>query len=187
MVGVKMSTMVELAVSFPSWSREVLERCAISHADDVARERGHVPGDGPVDRLVVNMLRHEFTSYDLAQTGSMHRASCEAIADRYGWLRPECERQIQARERAERDERLALAAAEAQEIAARQWRHDRVSESRAAITALCVGMAVTATVKGHSRTAIVTKVGRSRITVAFHLKSGAERTALVYARDVHPT
>lgn len=182
-----MSTMGELTVCFPAWSREVLGRHAISHADDVALERGHVPGDGPVDRLVVNMLRHEFTSYDSAQTVSMHRAACEAIADRYGWLRPECERQIRARERAECDERSAFLAAEAQEVAARKWRHDRVSESRAAIAALTVGMAVNATVKGRSRTATIAKVGRSRITVAFRLKSGAERTALVYARDVQPT
>ena len=72
-----MSTMGELTVCFPSWSREVLERRAIAHADDVALERGHVPGDVPVDRLVVNMLRHEFTSYDAAQTVLMHRVACE--------------------------------------------------------------------------------------------------------------
>lgn len=181
-----MSTMGELTVCFPAWSREVLERRAISHAEDVALERGHLPGDGPVDRLVVNMLRHEFTNYDSAQTVSMHRAACEAIAGRYGWLRPECERQIQARERAERDELSALMVTEAQEAAAKKWRQDRVSESRAAIAALAVGIAVNATVKGHSRAATITKVGRSRITVAFRLKSGVERTALVYARDVQP-
>lgn len=176
-----MSAVDELGVSFPCWPRETLERHSISHADDVALERGLTPGDGPVDRLVVNMLRHEFTRYDATQTVAAHRAACEAIAARYEWLRPECERQIRQRERAERDERSALLAAEAQEAAARKWQQDRVSESRAAIDALTVGMAVNATVKGHSRKATITKVGRSRVTVAFRLKSGAERSPLVYA------
>jgi hypothetical protein len=182
-----MSSVDELGVSFPFWSRKTLERHAISHADDVALERGHVPSDGPVDRLVVNMLRHEFTSYDATQTMAAHRAACDAIAARYGWLRAECERQIRQRERAERDKRSALLAAEAQQAAARKWQQDRVTESRTAIDALTVGMDVNATVKGHSRKATITKVGRSRVTVAFRLKSGAERTALVYATDVQPT
>ncbi|ORA75249.1 hypothetical protein BST28_22135 [Mycolicibacter kumamotonensis] len=176
----------ELRVSFPSWSRETLERHAISHAEDVAIERGHIPGDGPVDRLVVNMLRHEFTTYDETQTVAVHKAACEAIAARYGWLGPECERQVRQREQAERDAQLAVLAGLDEEAAARQWQHDRVAESRATIGALTVGMVVNATVKGHFREATVTKVGRSRVTVAFRLKSGAERTALVYARDVHP-
>ena len=102
-----------------------------------------------------------------------------------------CVQSVSARsgrvERAERDERSAFLAAGAQEVAARKWRRDRVSESRAAIAALTVGMAVHATVKGHSRAATITKVGRSRISIAFRLKSGAERTAVVYGRDVQPT
>jgi len=180
-----MGVMAELRVSSPSWPRETLERRAIAHVDDVALTRGYVPGDGPTDRLVVNMLRHEFTSYDATQTAAA-RTACEAIAARFDWLRVECERQIQQCAWAERDECSALVAAETQEAAASKWRQDRVAESCAAIAALAVGLAVQATVKGHSRKATITQVGRSRVTVAFRLKSGVERTAQVYARDVHP-
>jgi hypothetical protein len=121
-----MMIMGELRVSFPSWSRRKLEREAVAHADDVALERGVMPGDAPVDRLVVTMLRDEFTSFDATQTARVHRAAGEAVADRYPWLRPECGRQIRLRELAERDEAGWVAAAVEQEQAATRWRLDRV-------------------------------------------------------------
>jgi hypothetical protein len=176
----------EIEMAFPDWPRRKLKRVAEDHAADAALSRGHTPGDAPVERLVVNMLRHEFTSYDSSQSQEAHRVVCEAIAARFGWLRPECERQIQARARHEADDAGWIAAAREHEAARAAWRHDRVAESRDAIGQFTVGMRVTATVRGHRRDATVVKIGRSRVTVMFQIKSGAVRTAQLYARDVQP-
>jgi hypothetical protein len=75
---------------------------------------------------------------------------------------------------------------QAQEAAQAAWRRERVVESKAAIDQFSEGVQVTAIVKGDKRDATVIKVGRSRLTVRFRIKSGAERTALLYARDVQP-
>ena len=69
-----MQTMVE--IEFPHWPPRRLGRVAVEHAGEVALAYGRVPGDAPVDRLVVNMLRHEFTSYDADPTRENHRAVC---------------------------------------------------------------------------------------------------------------
>jgi hypothetical protein len=176
----------EIEMAFPGWPREKLERVVESHAVDVALLRGCVPGDAPMERLVVNMLRHEFTSYDDGPTQEAHRVVCEAIAARFGWLREECERQIQARARQEAEEAGWAAAAREYEVAQAAWRRKRAAESRDGVSQFAVGMRVSASVKGHRRDATVVKVGRSRVTVAFQIKSGAERTAQLYARDVQP-
>jgi hypothetical protein len=131
--GSMQAVTAEIEMAFPDWPRRKLKRAAENHAADAALSRGHTPGDAPVERLVVNMLRHEFTSYDRSQSQEAHRAVCEAIAARFG-----------------------------------------------------VGMRVTATVRGHRREATVVKIGRSRVTVMFQIKSGAVRTAQLYARDVQP-
>lgn len=173
-------------VKFPDWDRRRLERAAVDHTIDLAMARGQVTADFPVGQLVVNMLRHEFTSYDERPTQAAHRAACEAIAGRYPWLAEECHRQVAVRAERERQEREWLAVAEEQQAAWVAWRRERVMESQAVCARLGVGMPVTVKVKGHQRDATVVKVGRSRVTVRFRLKSGAERTALVYAREVRP-
>jgi hypothetical protein len=175
-----------LKTNFPNWYREKLERVAIDHDLERSLWTGFVPGDSPMDRLVVNMLRHEFTNYDENQTQEMHREACEAIAARFGWLGYECAKQIARRAEEEELARDVNASQEAWLAEAAQWRRERVQESHQAIKALRVGMRVTAKVQGHEREATVTQVGRSRVSVAFRIKTGAERTALVYARDVQP-
>jgi hypothetical protein len=166
---------------FPDWPRERLEKTAIRHACDVALHYARAEvSDAPVDQLVVNMLRHEFTSYDESQTLESHGLACEAIAARYPWLADECRRQAEARARREREE-ASLAAGYADFMAEQKA---RVSESLKAIGQFSAGMRVVATVKGHQRDAVVVKTGRSRVTVSFRLKSGAERTAAVYAAEL---
>lgn len=177
--------MGELEIDFPGWTRAKLERVAAEHAIEVALSRDGMPSQAQDDRLVVNMLRHEFTNYDNDPNQEAHRRVCAAIAEQYGWLHAECQRQIHARARQEESERSAFEYLQAQADAESRWRRERSAQSREAIPTFTVGMAVAATVKGHRRDATVTKVGRSRISVSFQIKSGAERTALLYARDVH--
>jgi hypothetical protein len=80
----------------------------------------------------------------------------------------------------------------AQEWAAEQEQHqaekrDLVAASRAAISALAVGQHVTATVRGHVRHGVLTKVARSRVTMELTLRSGASRTVTLHAAQVQPT
>lgn len=171
---------------FPDWPRRRLERVAVEHAAKVALTYDRVPGDAPAGRLVVNMLRHEFTSYDADPTPENHRAVCEAIAARFPWLQNECERQVQARERQEAEERAAMEWAEATLATEQAGRKACIEESKRAISRFREGMTVTAKVKGHVREATVLKVGRTRLTIGFKIKTGAGRTAVVYARDAQP-
>jgi hypothetical protein len=173
-----------LHTNFPNWSREKLEIEAIAHAEALALEHDshYIPDD--VDRFVVNMLRHKHTKYDATQTAEHHRAACEAIAERFPWLRPECERQIQRRVDAEQDRAAWQREGEAQEAEARRRAQEQVAESKVVIGELAVGMPVVAAVRGHQREAVITKIGRSKVTVTFRLKNGDEREATVYARNV---
>jgi hypothetical protein len=182
----KMAVVDDLEVAFPSWSRWELERIAVDHAVEGALTCDWLTGDAPVERLVVNMLRHEFTSYDAAPTRHRHRVVREAIAERFGWLRAECDRQIQTRARQEAARARAFEAMRAERERAAAWRRKRVAQSTDAVDRFSVGMPVTAVVKGDRRDATVIKVGRSRVRIVFRIKSGAERTAMVYARDVSP-
>jgi hypothetical protein len=173
-------------IEFPDWPRRRLERVAVEHAVEVALAYDRVPGDAPADRLVVNLLRHEFTSCDAAPARENHRAACEAIATRFLWLRDECERQVQARERQEAGQRAAMDWAEATLAAGQAERKARSEEPGQAIRRFHEGMTVTAKVKGHVREATVVKVGRTRLTIGFKIKTGASRTAVVCARDAQP-
>lgn len=174
-------------VEFPDWRRSKLERLAGEHAVDVALHSGRgVGGDAPVDRLVVNMLRHEFTSYDANPSQENHRLACEAIAARYHWLKPECDRQINARIEAEAISRELLDWAEETQAYERAERQARAEESRRAIGQIHVGMKVRATVKRYQRVATVLKVGRTRITIGFKIKTGDDRTAVIYASEAQP-
>lgn len=154
---------------------------------NVALHHGREPGDGgPVDRLVVNMLRHKYTNYDANPSQENHRIACEAVATRYHWLKPECERQIQARMESVAFEREAASWAEETLASERADRRARVDESRQVIGQFSEGMMVIATVKGHQRVATVLKVGRTRLTVGFKIKTGADRTAVIHASEVQP-
>ena len=180
--------MIALRTAFPRWSRARLERVAREHAAAVAMAYGDFADvTAPSERLVVNMLRHEFTDYDDDQSARRHQQACDAIADRYPWLRDECLRQVQARKEREHEAALWEVAARAEVERTRQWRRQRVTESHTSIGAISVGDEVSVRVRGHDRIARVTKVGRSRVTVHYAIKNGQAREALVYARDVTPT
>lgn len=173
-------------IKFPDWRRRTLERVAVDHAIEVSLACDRLPGDVPVDQLVVNMLRHEFTSYDAGPAQEAHRAVCDVIAARFPWLKQECARQVQVRERREAEEHSAAEWAEVQLAAGKAERQARVEEPAKAIGQFSEGMRVTAKVKGHVRDATVLKVGRTRLVIGFKIKTGADRTAQVYARDVQP-
>jgi hypothetical protein len=69
----------------------------------------------------------------------------------------------------------------------RAQRRELVDASRAAIDGLTVGPHVTATVRGHVRRGVLTKVARSRVAMEFTLRSGASRTVTLHAAEVQPT
>jgi sRNA-binding protein len=142
--------------------------------------------DIDMDRLVVNMLRHEFTSYGQTRSTFAHVKACEAIAKRFPWLQDECERQMQQRAKRDHQRELVLRIPDNPNGTWASRRKDRADRSREAIEKLSVGEAVTVTVGGYQRSARITGVGRSRVTVEFTTKSGASRTAVVYASSVRP-
>jgi len=168
----------------PSWSRERLEMTAAAHASVIVAERGW---DGPapaVETLTVNMLRHEFTSYDEDQSDRSHAAACRAIAAKYPWLAGECDRQSHRRAAREREERAFMQMWRDQRDETREWRAVRVARSREAVTDLTVGQVVKARIRGHDRKAKIVKVARSRVTVEFVINSGASQDSVIYASDV---
>jgi hypothetical protein len=82
---VPMSPQVDLAVRtrFPLWPRSRLETMARDRAEmlDLVHDRGFREYVD-TDRLVVNMLRHEFSDYDDDQSQAAHRVVCEAVESR---------------------------------------------------------------------------------------------------------
>jgi hypothetical protein len=101
---------------------------------------------------------------------------------KYRWLAHECDRQRRAA--GERLERDLFAAYQEEQEHARESRRERVERSREVVGGLVVGMSVTARVRGREREARIVKLGRSRVTVEFIIKSGAQRSAVLYACDV---
>lgn len=171
-----------LQTRFPeNWSRSRLKREAVDHTASLSDD-GYVPAD--TDRLVVNMLRHEYTNYDDHQTAARHREARQVIAVRFPWLADECDRQIRRRVAEDSEWEIARQVAQEADAARARWRSERAAQSRSEIGRFEVGMLVAFQVRGHDRTGRVVKVGRSRVTVKYRIKSGAERTALLYARDV---
>jgi putative resolvase len=120
----------------------------------------------------------------VAANSRLHETACKAIAAKYPWLAAECDRQMRQRDTSEKRDAVALAAWERQQQTQRSWRRDRVTESGEAIRRLAVGMTVDARVKGHQRAAEIVKVGRSRVTISYRVRTGEQRTALVYARGL---
>ena len=175
-----------IQTDFPDLSRKRLVRLARDHALSLAVDRGHDDiGNDSDDRLVVNMLRHEFTDYDTDQSAGRHRDACDAIAARYPYLAAECARQVAAREADERDAAQFAEAYLAEQRQLAEQRRALIAASRQAVDKLAVGKHVVATVRGHVRRGVLTKVARSRVTMEFSLASGAPRTATLYAAQVH--
>lgn len=175
-----------IRAEFPALSRRQLVRAARDHALDLAVQYEREAPSCDDHRLVVNLLRHEYTDYDADQSAPRHRAACQAIAARYPWLAAECARQITARETAEQEAARMEREWRAEQEQRQAEKRELVAASRAAITALVVGQHVTATVRGHVRHGVLTKVARSRVTMEFTLRSGASRTATLHAAEVQP-
>lgn len=172
---------------FPDVSPEQLVRMAKRHVYALECDRGDFGlSDAPVERLVVNYLRHQCTDYDTDQTQERHRAANEAIAARYPWLAAECERQI--RLRAERDAELASLVEffEIDEERRRAERQAIVAASRDAAKKLRVGQVVSYRSRGRVYAATITRIGRTRVTLTYRLRTGGERTAVVHASLVSP-
>ena len=75
---------------------EELEDRAWRHAVawDLKWGRPGASASVPMDRLVVNLLRHIYTDYDDDQSFDRFSQACDAIARRYPWLAEECAHQI---------------------------------------------------------------------------------------------
>jgi len=168
-------------------SREDLTALAHRHAEWVAMERGRygwTPAPGSDDRLIVNMLRHCCTDYEDSEQSAADRAAANAlIADHLPWLAAECREQDARRWTEEHDAQSAAAEYEAMQQAAKEQRRQWSADSRAAIKAgrIAVGQAVSVRIRGHQRLATVVSVARSKVTVAFQLKDGQQRTETLYA------
>ncbi|MFJ1756500.1 hypothetical protein [Kitasatospora sp. NPDC088134] len=175
---------------FPDYDRARLVALADSHALDIAVAHGGKDVGPNEERLVVNLLRHHYTDYDQhEQTSARHRAACEAIAERYPWLAEECRAQIGRRERLGLEAADIAAGLEADREVERQERQALVAVSRAAAKKLTVGDAVAfedGRAHGGRRTATVTAVGRSMVTVEYGLASGERRTRKLHASLVQP-
>jgi len=171
-------------IDLPDWSRQKVEKRAFAHAWELALEYGHDPSEACIERLVVNMLRHEFTDYDADQGQEAKRRSCVAIAERFPWLAAECGRQIDQRrcEEAEAARWREMAELMEQERAQRVAQRSRAS--REAIVRMPVGTKVLARVAGRERAGTIVWQGRARVDVAYTLKSGQERTRRLYATEV---
>jgi hypothetical protein len=168
-------------------SPPALVAAAHEHAYRVAQERedfGWLAPEGADARLVVNMLRHCCTPYDIrGQSPEHHESINRRIADLFPWLAEEALRQIQRRtEEAAMQEAYADAyKKEQQERAAnrRQWIKD--SKALLASGAIKVGSEVVVRVRNHQRLVKVSAVLDPKVRVVYELKSGAPREDLVYA------
>jgi hypothetical protein len=137
-----------------------------------------------LDRLVVNMLRHEYSNYDNDQSQNAHRVVCEAIGNQFAWLYQECRRQIERRadnENIEAEFRTARRQWESVEKARRALRSRTSSE---VIGAFNIGDHVIAAIAGREREGTITWIGRRRVEVAYVIKTGAARSRRLDASDV---
>jgi hypothetical protein len=160
---------------FPKTSPDNLVRQARLHA--LERENDETTDE----RAVVNYLRHECTDYDDDPTQVRHRAACEAIAAQYPWLVEECTRQIKRRAQQEAAEAAMLRAYEAEQARRQAERRAVVEASKNVINSLTVGQRVLYKYKRWQYEATISKIGRSKITVTYRLKTGDQRVKEVHA------
>jgi hypothetical protein len=171
---------------FPDWSRRRLERTALAHAIDVSLAYDRDFDPSLTDRLVVSMLRHEFTDYDDDQRVGSFESACAAIAQRFAWLWDECARQVTRRRAMEVEEEDLRSIWEAEERRRGEFRQKRSADSVRAIADLGLGTEVTSRVRGHLRHGTITWRGRKRVEITFTIKSGEVCTHRLYASEVRP-
>lgn len=170
---------MSISTFFPQASREELVRLA----DPLGAWR---PDQ---DRAIVNLLRHQYTDYEAEPTRERHKEACRAIAAQYPWLAAECERQISRRAQNEWEAEAAYQMVLEQKKEDRERRQALIEASRDIISsgALRIGQRVLYRHGNRTYEATIINVGRSRVTITYHLKtSGAERTKQVYAALVEP-
>jgi hypothetical protein len=171
--------------SFPDLDRDHLEELAIEHAVRLGLSREDLRSPNKLNPAVVNMLRHEFTDYDeLGQTADAHREACRAIAQRFSWLGAECQWQI-AQRKDERELAESMYQDYKAELEERKVKRLALAESSAEVIGqLSLGDEVVVLMRGREYSGVLTWLGHSRVEVTYRLKSGAERTKRVYAREV---
>ena len=159
---------------FPS-STEPLYAQVHDHARALDTLRGR-PGQGlPVERLVVDYLRNEYTDYSCDRGSLRHRQACEAIAGRFPHLAHECRLQIRRRHRAEQEAALVRRRWDPARYSRREHQRALTAASRRAICYLSVGQAVTFRLARNHYAGTITKVGRSRVSVAYRNHTGRDR------------
>lgn len=175
---------------FPKQSCDQLKRIAEVDALDVdtAYDRIGASCNVPTDRLIVNYLRHKCTDYDEDQSSDRHREACEAIAERYPQLADECRRQIERRRETDAKAEAMAVCYEIEKQMERDKRHAREEESKGRITTLSVGQKVSYQDRRYTFEAIITKLGRSRVTIAYQVKADKDRdrTKTVHAALIAP-
>ncbi|GAB2503522.1 hypothetical protein [Nocardiopsis aegyptia] len=187
-----------ITTSFPFDSnRDRLERSAREHARALALERG-LFDDGPIplDGPVVDDPRHAGTDDGHDPSAARHRAAEEAIAvpspaakrGRHGSGRAHDDNA--AWENAVRDDAAQTASAEGNRNQEDGRERGPVLgvESREAIRELWVGQRVSFPYKRRRYTGVVTKLGRTRVVVAYRIATGRDRdrVRLVHASLVTP-
>lgn len=163
---------VGVRTSFPAWSMERIYDEARRYAQ--RPETGSWP-EQRIERLAVNMLRHRFTDYETNKSRTRHREANYSIADHYPMLATEARRQVMARAEQDKLNRADIRKATAAARAA-------VARRLETLAVLHVGQAVSVQASGHACGGVITKVGRSKLTV--RLDTGRE--VRVYDSEVSP-
>ncbi|MBE3002262.1 hypothetical protein IDM40_26700 [Nocardiopsis sp. HNM0947] len=128
-----------------------------------------------VERRVVDHLRNEFTDYTRDRSTERHREACEAIAERFPHLAHECRLQVRRRHRAEQEAAQLRRRWDPAHNTRRDHHRALTQASRRAICRLSVGQAVTFRLARNHYAGTITKVGRSRVSVAYRTRTGHHR------------
>jgi hypothetical protein len=173
---------VTIEAFFPNWQRSKLEKIAIQRAIEVNSRYNRDPDCSKTDRLVVNMLRHEFTDYDKDRNLRRFIEACTAISANYPWLNDECRRQIAKRRKSEAERTAHLQMMQEEQEVNRQ----RSNESTQLIDRFYIGQTVQGRIRGHNRIGEITWIGTRRVEISFRLAPGQERRYRLYASQVAP-
>ena len=166
---------------FPS-TTDRLFSLARAHPRALDTLRG-TPGQGlPLQRLVVDHLRNEYTDYSRDRSALRHRQACEAVAARFPHLAHECRLQVRRRHRAEQEAEWLRRRWGPSRHSHREHHRALTQASRRAICHLSVGQAVTFRSARNHYAGTITKVGRSRVSVAYRTRTGRDRDRV---RQIH--
>ncbi|GHD20703.1 hypothetical protein [Nocardiopsis kunsanensis] len=172
---------------FPeSDDRARLERLAREHAERSAGPDGRAPSCAPIERLVVDYLRHLCSDGGTDQGPEPHRQVCEAIAARYPWLAAECRRQVVVRAAEEARDRFHQRSESWERGDRRREHRELVARSREVIGRLRVGQRVGFRYRRFWYTGVIVGLGRTRARVAHRVFTGPERVRMLHAAKLVP-